>query len=51
MAMVTLGQIINAIIMAGLDVLHVAEHPEPFWRPRRLPNTFSLLAQHRQNDE
>ena len=49
----TLGQIINAVIAAGLDVVHVAEHPEPFWRPQgvdaaawqgRLPNTFTLLA-------
>jgi hypothetical protein len=32
----TLGQIINAIIVAGLDVLHVAEHPEPFWRPQNV---------------
>jgi hypothetical protein len=49
----TLGQIINAVISAGLDVLHVAEHPEPFWRPQnvtaaawrgQLPNSFTLLA-------
>ncbi len=49
----TLGQIITAVISAGLTVLHVAEHPEPFWRPLdadaaawrgRLPNTFSMLA-------
>jgi SAM-dependent methyltransferase len=56
----TLGEIINAVITAGLDVLHVAEHPEPFWRPQdfttaaawqgRLPNTFSLLAQRRRED-
>lgn len=50
----TLGQIISAVISAGLTVLHVAEHPEPFWHPQdvaaaawrgRLPNTFSMLAQ------
>jgi hypothetical protein len=50
----TLGEIINAVISAGLEVLHVAEHPEPFWRPEgvtaaawrgQLPNSFSLLAQ------
>jgi hypothetical protein len=38
---------------AGLQVMHVGEHPEPFWRMGggsaaawngRLPNTFSLLA-------
>jgi SAM-dependent methyltransferase len=50
----TLGEIINAVIGAGLEVLHVAEYPEPFWRPDnviraqawqgRLPNSFALLA-------
>ncbi len=32
----TLGEIISAVISAGLDVLHVAEHPEPFWRPQHV---------------
>ncbi|MCR3748977.1 Methyltransferase domain-containing protein [Lentzea californiensis] len=50
----SLGEIINAVISAGLRIAHVAEHPEPFWRPDgvtaaawrgRLPNSFSLLAQ------
>jgi SAM-dependent methyltransferase len=50
----TLGEIINVVIGAGLDVLHVAEHAEPFWRPDgvaaaawqgRLPNSFTLVAQ------
>ncbi|GAA4730169.1 class I SAM-dependent methyltransferase [Phytohabitans rumicis] len=49
----TLGEIINAVISAGLQILHVAEYPEPFWRPGgvdaaawrgQLPNTFALLA-------
>lgn len=49
----TLGEIINAEIDAGLQVRHVAEYPEPFWRPDdvdakawqgRLPNSFALLA-------
>jgi SAM-dependent methyltransferase len=49
----TLGQIINAVIFAGLDVLHVSEHAEPFWKPEgvaaaawrgRLPNSFTLVA-------
>jgi hypothetical protein len=40
---------------AGLDVLHVAEDPEPFWRPQnveaaawrgQLPNSFTMLARH-----
>ena len=42
-----------AFAAAGMSVLHLAEHPEPFWRAGgvaaaawdgRLPNTFSLLA-------
>ena len=49
----TLGEIITAVIGAGLELRHVAEHPEPFWRwgdldaaawRGRLPNTFTLLA-------
>jgi SAM-dependent methyltransferase len=49
----TLGDIINAVIGAGLAVRHVAEYPEPFWRPDgvsarawqgSLPNSFALLA-------
>jgi SAM-dependent methyltransferase len=49
----TLGQIVTAVIGAGLEVRHPGEHPEPFWRmggvtaaawDGRLPNTFSLLA-------
>ncbi|HEY4459669.1 MAG TPA: class I SAM-dependent methyltransferase [Pseudonocardiaceae bacterium] len=51
----TLAEIINAVLSAGLALRHVAEYPEPFWRPGgvaaaaawqgRLPNAFSLLAQ------
>jgi SAM-dependent methyltransferase len=49
----TLGEIINAVISAGLEVLHVSEHAEPFWKPEgleaaawrgQLPNSFMLLA-------
>ena len=49
----TLAEIINAVISVGLDVVHVAEYAEPFWRPKgvsaaawqcRLPNAFALLA-------
>jgi SAM-dependent methyltransferase len=50
----TLGDIVTTVIGAGMDVLHLAEYPEPFWRPAdgvraaawdgRLPNSFSLLA-------
>jgi hypothetical protein len=50
----TVGQVITALIAAGLEIRHLAEHPEPFGQPRgvaaaawqgRLPNTCSLLAQ------
>jgi SAM-dependent methyltransferase len=49
----TLGQIIDAVISAGLQLLHVGEYAEPFWWPDgidaaawrgRLPNSFTLLA-------
>jgi SAM-dependent methyltransferase len=48
-----LGQVVNAVVRAGLPVRHLGEHPEPFWKmgeleaaawQGRLPNTFSLLA-------
>lgn len=49
----TLAQVVMAVTRAGLRLVHLAEHPEPFWRPDgaraaawdgRLPNSFSLLA-------
>lgn len=49
----TLGQIVTAVVEAGLELRHLAEYPDPFWRPDdvdaaawrgRLPNAFSLLA-------
>ncbi|GIE98923.1 class I SAM-dependent methyltransferase [Paractinoplanes rishiriensis] len=49
----TLGDIVTTIVGAGLEIRHLAEYPEPFWRPGdlraaawngRLPNAFSLLA-------
>lgn len=49
----TLGQIINAVISAGLEVRHVQEYASPFWRPGnvdaaawrgQLPNSFTLIA-------
>jgi ubiquinone/menaquinone biosynthesis C-methylase UbiE len=52
----TLGQVITAVIAGGLEIRHVAEHPEPFWQPHgitaaawqgQLPNTYSLLTQRR----
>lgn len=48
-----LGQIVNALVNAGLPIRHLGEHPEPFWKMHemeavawqgQLPNTFSLLA-------
>lgn len=49
----TLGQIVTAVIQAGLRVEKLEEHPDLFWDTfpnmdpalvRRLPQTFSLLA-------
>ncbi|SHN38470.1 class I SAM-dependent methyltransferase [Cryptosporangium aurantiacum] len=49
----TLGRIVTAVAAAGLEIRHLAEYPEPFWRMGgvsaaswngRLPNSFSLLA-------
>jgi hypothetical protein len=49
----TLGQVVTAVINAGMELLSLAEYPEPFWRPGgvnaaawdgRLPNTYSMLA-------
>lgn len=49
----TLGEILTAVIAAGLELLSVGEYPDPFWKPGgvsaaawdgRLPNAFSLLA-------
>ncbi|HEY3686291.1 MAG TPA: class I SAM-dependent methyltransferase [Streptosporangiaceae bacterium] len=49
----TLGQIVTAVVAAGLEIRHLGEYPEPFWRAGgvtaaawdgRLPNAFSLLA-------
>jgi ubiquinone/menaquinone biosynthesis C-methylase UbiE len=52
----TLGDIVSTVVAAGLEVVHLAEYPDPFWRPRgvtaaawagRLPNSFALLARRR----
>ncbi|GAA4963747.1 class I SAM-dependent methyltransferase [Kineococcus glutinatus] len=49
----TLAEIVVAVGRAGLQLLDLVEHPEPFWKPTgtraeawggRLPNTVSLLA-------
>jgi ubiquinone/menaquinone biosynthesis C-methylase UbiE len=49
----TLGQIVTAVAAAGMEVVHLGEYAEPFYRwggitaaawDGRLPNAFSLLA-------
>jgi SAM-dependent methyltransferase len=49
----TLGEIVTAVVAAGMEVLHLGEYPEPFWRMGgvsaaawngQLPNSFALLA-------
>ncbi|WP_432570856.1 class I SAM-dependent methyltransferase [Kineococcus sp. SYSU DK005] len=49
----TLAQIVMATTGAGLNLVELIEHPEPFWRPAdteaaawkgQLPNSFTLLA-------
>jgi len=49
----TLGEIVTSVACAGLQIVHLGEHPEPFWRMGgvsaaawngRLPNSFALLA-------
>jgi SAM-dependent methyltransferase len=49
----TLGEIVTALVVSGLDVLRLSEYAEPFWRHGgvtaaawggRLPNAFALLA-------
>jgi len=49
----TLGEIVTTVAAAGLQILHLGEYAEPFWRmggvsaaawAGRLPNSFSLLA-------
>ncbi len=48
----TLGDVINALVAAGLGLEHIEEHPDLYWGQfphlsddlaRRLPHTFSLL--------
>lgn len=52
-----LGDIVTTLAAAGMEVLHLGEHAEPFWRmggvsaaawDGRLPNSFSLLARLRR---
>jgi SAM-dependent methyltransferase len=53
----TLGEIVTTVVAAGMDILHLGEYPEPFWRrggvsaaawSGRLPNSFALLARRAQ---
>jgi len=50
----TLGEIVNAVIDAGLAIKRLEEHPDSFWNShpnmppevlRKVPQTFSLLAE------
>lgn len=52
----TLGDVVSALIAAGLECEHLREHPEHFWPQfpaappadlARLPHTFSLLVRRR----
>jgi SAM-dependent methyltransferase len=54
----TLSEVITAVLGAGLELRHVAEHPEPFYRwgeldaaawRGQLPNTFTLLVRKRSS--
>ena len=49
----TLGDLVTAVADAGLQLVHLSEHPEPFWKmggiaaaawAGQLPNSFALLA-------
>jgi SAM-dependent methyltransferase len=49
----TLGETVNAVISAGLELRFLAEYPDPFWRPDgvaaaawrgQLPNVYTLIA-------
>jgi SAM-dependent methyltransferase len=49
----TLGDVVTAVVSAGMEIMSLGEYPEPFWRPGgvsaaawdgRLPNSFALLA-------
>jgi hypothetical protein len=52
----TLGEVVTAVVSAGMEIERLSEYPEPFWRPGgvsaaawngRLPNSFALLARRR----
>lgn len=52
----TLGEVVTSVVRAGLELVELREHAEPFWRPGgvqaaawagRVPNAFTLLARRR----
>lgn len=52
----SLSSIVMTVLGAGMEIRHLAEHPNPFWQPDgvsaaawdgRVPNSFSLLATRR----
>lgn len=52
----TLAEVVMAFLGAGFELLHLEEHPDPFWKPAgtdaaawngQLPNSYSLLARRR----
>ncbi|HEV7761059.1 MAG TPA: hypothetical protein VGO78_18765, partial [Acidimicrobiales bacterium] len=54
----TLADVVGATVAADLELRHLGEHPEPFWRPGgatspawagQLPSSFSLLARRRSD--
>jgi SAM-dependent methyltransferase len=49
----TLGELVTAVVAAGMEIVSLSEYPEPFWRmggvtaaawDGRLPNSFALLT-------
>lgn len=56
----TLGDLVTAVVRAGLEIVSLSEYPEPFWRmggvaaaawDGRLPNSFALLARRKTQSE
>jgi hypothetical protein len=53
----TLGEIVTAVAAAGMEILHLGDYAEPFWRAGGvaaaarsggLSNSFALLARRAQ---
>lgn len=56
----TLGDLVTAVVGAGLEIVSLSEYPEPFWRmggvtaaawDGRLPNSFALLARQKTHSD